>query len=94
MTEEFVRKQDAIDMIRKNHLCHCNKDGIHYNCYKRAMKDVAETPSIESRKGNWIEDRYGTVICSVCGKNRRDNRVAHINFCNSCGADMRGEEDE
>ena len=42
-------------------------------------------------KGEWIVDESGNTICPFCKKLRRDSRIDHISFCNSCGADMRGE---
>lgn len=46
----------------------------------------------ERKTGKWIKDIYGNVVCSECRANRRDNRVGHIAFCNSCGAKMEVEE--
>lgn len=44
-------------------------------------------------QGKWIKDNLGTVICSECKRPRRDSRVNHVNFCNSCGAHMKGAND-
>lgn len=46
----------------------------------------------ERKTGKWIKDIYGNVVCSECRANRRDNRIGHITFCNSCGAKMEVEE--
>ena len=46
----------------------------------------------ERKTGKWIKDIYGNVVCSECRANRRDNRIGHIAFCNSCGAKMEVEE--
>ena len=51
---------------------------------------LAETE--ERKTGKWIKDIYGNVVCSECRANRRDNRIGHITFCNSCGAKMEVEE--
>ena len=57
---------------------------------------LSRVPSAEPerKKGEWIKEDsiYETVTCSVCHGVRRDNRINHINFCNCCGADMRGEQ--
>lgn len=45
-------------------------------------------------RGEWVVDCLGITVCSNCKKPRRDNRVGHVNYCNSCGSDMRGEENE
>ena len=59
-----------------------NKDGI-------VLKD-----SQPERKGEWVKDAYGTVVCSECKGIRRDNRISHMNWCNSCGCRMIGEKAE
>ncbi len=42
-------------------------------------------------KGEWKTNlTTGDIFCSCCKEVRRDTRIKHINFCNSCGADMRG----
>ena len=46
----------------------------------------------ERKTGKWIKDIYGNVVCSECRANRRDNRIGHIAFCNSCGSKMEVEE--
>lgn len=46
----------------------------------------------ERKTGTWIKDIYGNVVCSECRANRRDNRIGHIAFCNSCGSKMEVEE--
>ena len=51
--------------------------------------EVADRP-----QGEWIKDNLGTVICSECKRPRRDNRIGHVNFCNSCGARMKGADNE
>ena len=40
--------------------------------------------------GEWIEDELHNVVCSICGGIRRDCRVDYINYCNKCGAKMKG----
>ena len=57
---------------------------------RRTYDKLKELPSVEN-KGEWIKDSLDMVVCSNCGEWRRDNRIKHINFCNCCGADMRGE---
>ena len=48
----------------------------------------------ERPHGEWIVDKLTRdVICSNCRQSRRDTRTTHIFFCNHCGADMRGGED-
>ena len=45
--------------------------------------------------GEWIVDmKTRDVVCSCCRESRRDTRTTHIFFCNHCGADMRGNDNE
>lgn len=63
--------------------------------YKNDAQAIAIDMAIEAlkeRKGKWIKDIYGNVVCSECRANRRDNRIGHIAFCNSCGAKMEVDE--
>lgn len=43
------------------------------------------------RRGHWITDSNGVIICSECGEEHEwiDYRAS---FCEHCGADMRGTE--
>ena len=62
-------------------------------------------PSIQPKRGKWIvaETAYEDVVakCSVCGFETLVNEpgnglhnVDDLHFCPSCGADMRGGNDE
>ena len=60
---------------------------------RKELKRTFEVMLEKERKtGKWIKDIYGNVVCSECKENRRDNRIGHIAFCNSCGAKMEVEE--
>lgn len=71
-------------------------------CSVDDMKDDLENaPTIEERKkGKWIHDGrdfpHGVdwIHCSVCGKKGINVPADLTNFCQNCGADMRGEQDE
>ena len=73
----------------------------------KLRKDLRGLPSIQSeqRRGRWIygEDEYGIdgYHCDKCGffvpwdyTHKFINYIEDYNFCPSCGADMRGEQDE
>ena len=59
------------------------------------IEDIKELPSAQSefRTAYWTKDAVGSIVCSKCGGIRKDNRIGHINFCNCCGAKMRGKQD-
>ena len=62
-------------------------------------------PSAEPRRGRWIygesEEGHDGYFCSQCGnfvpwiyKEFDIDFIKEFKFCPSCGADMRGEDDE
>lgn len=67
-------------------------DALLLNVNSVIRNAIKQLPTVEERKGKWIKDIYGNVVCSECKANRRDNRIGHIAFCNSCGAKMEVEE--
>jgi len=72
-----------------NHL-----DAIEKHNYN-ILKIINELSSAQSefRTAYWTKDAVGSIVCSKCGGIRKDNRIGHINFCNCCGAKMRGKQD-
>ena len=82
MADEYIRKQDAIDLINKiSNLDLKAKGGI---CVSLANLQKADVVPVVH--GKWIKQYRGQVnsMCSVCGK-----EVGRItNFCSHCGAKM------
>lgn len=89
MSEELIKKSDAIDAINV------------YDDTAYALQDVQRItdgiakvinaiPSIEPKRGEWIDngDRY--FRCSLCGTKDTDK----WHWCHGCGADMRGKDDD
>lgn len=69
----------------------------YYKALYVAKKFLYAQPTAYVRpsvSGEWVEDELGITVCSNCKNPRRDNRIKHIAFCNSCGADMRGASDD
>lgn len=100
----MIDRQAAIDSIHKTiygFLCACTdeeetpiseQDEMVLEINKAVCNGIKALPAKERKTGKWIKDIYGNVICSECRANRRDNRIGHIAFCNSCGAKMEVEE--
>ena len=77
----------------------CQHEGDKYYCTVFSTyvnpNDFCSYAKERRKRGKWIkEDSTCEIVCSVCHGIRRDNRISHTNFCNCCGADMRGEQDE
>ena len=63
---------------------------VHDACVD-CLKDLPPAEP-ERKKGSWIEEDDGLVICPECGE-EYNWIVYRANFCENCGADMRGEEE-
>jgi len=70
---------------------HCNPDYPQGKTeWERAINmaiKALEEP--ERKKGKWLVDEDGNMECPFCG-----NTCGFGNYCNECGADLRGEQDE
>ena len=93
---DLIDRQMVIDMLATMQGRCTSKVALIQN--SKIWQQIKDMPSAqpERKKGKWINEDsiYETVTCSVCHGVRRDNRINHINFCNCCGADMRGENNE
>lgn len=91
MSDDLIRRSDAIRTVCE---CECysgdNPCAEGKGCY--AVNELRKIPPADRPHGKWIRDDIGTLICSECKRPRRDSRIGHTNFCNSCGADMREGE--
>ena len=56
-------------------------------------KELEELPSARP-KGEWKPKNHHTDYCSNCGFEETQWRTADYNFCPSCGAQMKGADDE
>jgi hypothetical protein len=73
----------------------CDVNTSIRQAFEKGFRIGVKKGAITNRpQGEWIKDNLGTVICSECKRPRRDNRIGHVNFCNSCGARMKGTDDE
>ena len=85
---DCISRQAAIDVLNSFDVL----DG--YTDKEEIKERIERLPPAQPKKGKWIEDKYGTTICSECRKPRRDNRIDHIRWCNGCGAKMEGVSNE
>lgn len=103
MAEEFIKRKDVLECIKES------RDGIdwgqsedgdaflHYSaCLYRTIASNECFPSAdvaEVRHGEWIKEKDGCVVCSICGYPDEINLISYEfmynNFCANCGADMR-----
>ena len=99
MTEEYIRREDAIDYIEgfvtmnKYYHPHSKRTTIPI---AEAIARINETPSADVQPvvhGEWeteiCDDGYGAYnlfVCSLCGS----ESAKRFNYCRECGARMDG----
>lgn len=83
-----MTNKEAIKLLQQIEEDGWNVMNFHIEALELAIKALEERPT-----GEWIEDELHNVVCSICGGIRRDCRVDYINYCNKCGAKMKGEEE-
>lgn len=67
------------------------------DAYFRIKHLIEQAPSIEARpvvRGEWLPIMFYTAVVGVKCSECNTTRGAKSNFCPSCGADMRGTEDD
>lgn len=108
MSEDLIRRSDAIGAIHNYWAKRLETLPTGMSEYGEVYTDINEMdkilehnktlcsfikdiPTIEPKRGKWIPvDNGHHVRCSECGR----CGFASDNFCPSCGADMRGADDE
>ena len=89
MTDEYIRKHDAADLVNKiSNLDLKAKGGI---CVSLANLEKADVVPV--RHGKWTHkpDVYGVVYCSECNYELHANSTS---FCPNCGARMDGGKED
>ena len=98
--DELISRRAAIDALRT---CYDTEtvtmdNGDEYINYGDAIGEIEQLPSAQSerQKGEWIDHTEdGYVECPFChSATNCDGNKDELHFCFSCGADMRGEQDE
>lgn len=59
-----------------------------------AINHIIHAPKIDAVEvvhGEWIEDEYGFIHCSICGMEYDEPEHYKTNYCPNCGAKMDGE---
>lgn len=59
-----------------------------FEALQKAFAALEDADVAERKKGHWVVDEDGNIECSECGY-----RGVGDNYCEHCGADMRGETD-
>ena len=62
--------------------------------FDQVIMTIPALPSAEPKTGEWKPKNHHTDYCSNCGFEETQWRTADYNFCPSCGARMKGVDDE
>lgn len=103
---DFIRKSEAIKVIMEDDVCcYCSHtrvlreikklptiepNGVQKALCEQAYKEgqLSKMP----KRGEWIDKDGGLATCSVCGD--RWGVWSVMNYCPSCGARMKGANDD
>jgi len=85
MKDEYVRKQDVVDMFN----CAVQDVGIldadDIETVFGMLSSVDVAPVVHA---HWKDNKNGTVSCSRCSTWFQKERVPYLYFCGYCGAKM------
>lgn len=86
--DDLISRQEAIDEIMS--LIEEPDDNFNEGVRNSAAVIYQLLPAQpERKKGRWLVDEDGNMECPFCG-----NTCGFGNYCNECGADLRGEKKE
>lgn len=102
---DLIDRQVAIDTIAEYYMKVDSIDTRFHDGLKTAISTIRDLPSVqlERKRGKWITDKYGKVVCSECKWDaprimtgclaNRHLDYDKSDYCWHCGADMK-EGDE
>jgi hypothetical protein len=96
---EYIKREDALREICADCNCANECDRQRDKCYDYARISLIPAADVrENVRGEWIhttDDVYAYYKCSVCGLEiEARGGVPTASFCQNCGADMRGENND
>ena len=99
MSEDLIKRSDAIKAVSK---VDDYGDGIGFEVRSHCLVELELVPSADRPQGEWIfktvfpndksEFPMGYLVCSVCGSHHSNSTPC--NYCDNCGAKMKGVDDE
>ena len=95
---DLISRQAAIDAIRASTSKYTGFMEMEMYTDDDAVEAIEALPSAqpERKKGKWIDySDEGYVECPFChSATNCDGNKDELHFCFSCGADLRGEQDD
>ena len=94
MSDDLIRRSDAIKALRKRWARTINYDGIGEDIGEECEEAINSIPVTDRPQGEWKQNVFRSDIyryeCSNCKAHHR----ARYDYCPSCGARMKGADDE
>ncbi len=84
---DFIERSEVLKQLWLSH-----KDVVYID-KKECARRIEAIPSARPQ-GEWKPKNHHTDYCSNCGFEETQWRTADYNFCPSCGARMKGVDDE
>ena len=97
LATDTISRQEAIEAFRKR-LCSSETESGYWISFSGVERTLKSLPSAqpERKRGKWIDyTDEGYVECPFChSATNCDGNKDELHFCFSCGADMRGEQND
>lgn len=85
--EDYIKRKTYIDIFVGEHYLYS------WDEIEEVMDAAQAEKVVPQRTGQWKDDGKGSVFCSECGA-KHEKPFSFPNFCDNCGADMRGAVNE
>ena len=100
MKDDTIKRSDAIKALRLEYpMMPMFKSlreewAIKTEGFRKAEEVIMSVPSADRPQGEWKPKNHHTDYCSNCGFEETQWRTVDYNFCPSCGARMKGADDD
>ena len=86
MNDRLLKESDVIEAFK-------GRESLIHDVYT-ATAIIKSVPTADRPQGEWKPKNHHTDYCSNCGFEETQWRTADYNYCPSCGARMKGVDDE
>ena len=94
MKDDLIKRSDAVGIVQKRLDTPYMQNAWQQGACLSILRAIEELPSADRPQGEWKPKNHHTDYCSNCGFEETQWRTADYNFCPSCGARMKGADDD